>query len=706
MHYRSCQLPCTSLTRRKVQHRRTDSDPDPDPVLEVAAMDTPSSGSSSKSTIPSEQGQQASRQTTYTTVGSIFNPEVASQLPAPAQRGRAKRCPPIVSDDIAALDQFVQANAPYEQRQPTPPSTATIMKEYSPLQQNRERAADPVAALTFQERIATEALMNMSKPTTPFHEGPPRDKHIRTPQDQVTPVRGGGNASGHDDQWSGNMRHHSVKALTNLASYPNRHQQAAQRVLDRGRKSARPTPTGPAAHRGRPVTPAYHMQNASGPGGQYSSPSSSSPWGLRDHNDYNHNDHHPAHGHINNTSQPGGCSGGYGAPRPLTAGPPGQRQYKAATLEGPYRALQTLPPVPPLPVDESHFDINPEELVDLAAMVRSPEYPMKPVAATMPQPSSTHQHMMPPRPGLLQPGKAPPGMSQPHMPQPGMHQPTIPLPGVPQTTGPPPGLPHPAAHQTTTSQPGTFQPAMPQPASRPSSFQCGHGYEDIKQRSWTTPLRESRVADRVKQYYNGDTPPGYNPLTCIDAPEDNSDLMSQLRSACSRRQQVTEEERRRRDARHRVAFYAGTAEMTKTWDERFEELRQRVRNKELGASDAATREAAIDAALKCDTIGKPNDFNIEIFNDWPTHEVIEPLLGMAYSALGRYLCDSGRLSSMQQEVKDTQRPEDDEMWACTRGSDPFMTPPGHGRPQQAQQTSTNPPQNNKTYQPRNGPVNF
>ncbi|KAJ1299377.1 hypothetical protein OPQ81_000005 [Rhizoctonia solani] len=682
-------------------------------------MDTPSSGSSSKSAKPAE-GQQPCRQTTtYTTFGSVLNPQIATQLPPPAQRDRAQRHPPFVPDDITALDQFLQANSPYEFYQPTLPSTATVMREYFPLQQNDERAVGPVARLTPQEQLATEALMDMSKPSTPLYEVPAGDRHIQVPQIQVTPVRDGNVRGEEDSQWSGDIRHHSVKALTNLASYPNRHQKAAQRALDRGREAARPVPTGPAAMVGRPVTPAYREQNMDGPGAQYSSPWASSPWGPADNSqDLHHNFTTTAMATYNNNNnnnnnnnknapQSGGLPGGYGPPQPLIAGPPGQRQYKASTLNGPYRAVQNLPPVSFLPtVEESHFEMNPMALADLTTMARSPEHPIKPIAAGMPQPpmpqSNKNQHMMSQPATTPQPATAPaqlrqPGMPQPGMPQPDMPRPVMPRPGVSQTTGAPPGIPliwrrHPvhqrclslvcrsrrSLSQQLPSQRLLSRQIISRPfinrAIRPSPFQCADGYEEVKQRFWTRPIRDTRVVDRVKQYYNGETPPGYNPSACISAPEDNSDLMVQLRAACSRRQQPKEEDVARRNARHKVAFYAGTAEMTKTWDQRFEELRQRVRNKELGISDAAVyeaaREAAIDAALKCDTIGKPNDFDVQIFNDWATHEVMEPLLGMAYSALGKHLCDRGCLTSMQKEANVPQRPEDHEMWACTRGSDP------------------------------------
>lgn len=146
-----------------------------------------------------------------------------------------------------------------------------------------------------------------------------------------------------------------VKALTSLASYPNLHQHVAQRALDKARETVK------AAEISRPMSPTpsrQGFQRQQGAGVLQSTTNLG-----RDYGDlYGRN---PKTGHGVGSTGSNVLSSGPGAPRPLTAGPPGQRQYRAATLEGALRALQSNAQRPSSTIDEAHFDINPSALVNL-----------------------------------------------------------------------------------------------------------------------------------------------------------------------------------------------------------------------------------------------------------------------------------------------------------------------------------------------------
>ncbi|KAK7743818.1 hypothetical protein SLS53_003837 [Cytospora paraplurivora] len=153
-----------------------------------------------------------------------------------------------------------------------------------------------------------------------------------------------------------------VKGLTSLASYPNAHQQMAQRALDKARETVK------AAESSRSMSPTssrqdYQRQQE----GTSALQSSSLP--SQDYGDYH--GRFPRTGHVVGSTRSSVLSSGPGAPRPLTAGPPGQRQYRAATLEGASRALQSDTKQPSSMVDETHFDINPSALVSLGRTTTS-----------------------------------------------------------------------------------------------------------------------------------------------------------------------------------------------------------------------------------------------------------------------------------------------------------------------------------------------
>ncbi|KAL2180776.1 uncharacterized protein P884DRAFT_274668 [Thermothelomyces heterothallicus CBS 202.75] len=256
-------------------------------------------------------GNSAKTQPTYTTVGSIYNPKSATHLQPPSRRPRTRRCPqPLRSPSGGAFTNFPDAllsSLPLEdQALRSPPTTASTLQQYSPLQQNYDRAATPV-----RERERTAVVgSSMSIPSI-------RSGNLPSPT-----------AFGSNDSLSAGdtlTSRITVKGLTNLASYPNPMQKAAQNTLARAR----------AANLGfsRPGTP------------------SSLPSTTTDGS----NDRFPNLSAIKPAVA--------GPPQPLKAGPPGQRAFKPSTLDAASRTIRTENPAPSA-VYHSRFPIGFEYNLD------------------------------------------------------------------------------------------------------------------------------------------------------------------------------------------------------------------------------------------------------------------------------------------------------------------------------------------------------
>ncbi|KAH6855231.1 hypothetical protein B0I37DRAFT_423437 [Chaetomium sp. MPI-CAGE-AT-0009] len=240
-------------------------------------------------------GIGATRPPTYTTVGSVYNPKTTTPLQPPTRRPRTRRYPqPIRSPSGGAFmnfsDALLSALPIEDQAPPSPPSTASILRQYSPLQQNYDRAATPVAE---RENTAFTEF-DMSMPSV-------RSGNLPSPtgfesNDSVTA----------EDTLTSRI---TVKGLTNLASYPNPMQKAAQNTLARARAAN--------LSLSRPGTP------------------SSLPSTTPD----------PSKDRLFNTY--GAKPAMTGPPQPLKAGPPGHRAFKPTTLDAASRSLRVEDQVPP-----------------------------------------------------------------------------------------------------------------------------------------------------------------------------------------------------------------------------------------------------------------------------------------------------------------------------------------------------------------------
>ncbi|KAK3298228.1 uncharacterized protein B0H64DRAFT_353693 [Chaetomium fimeti] len=268
----------------------------------------------SDSAIDLSTGIGAKRPPTYTTVGSVYNPKTTTPLQPPTRRPRTRRYPqPIRSPPEGTFMNALLSALPIEdQNPPSPPSTASILRQYSPLQQNYDRAAIPVSE---QETMAfTEFDMSMT--------------NVRS-GDLPSPTGFESNDSvAAEDTLTSRI---TVKGLTNLASYPNPMQKAARNTLARARAVN--------LSLSRPGTP--------------SSLPSTTPDMFKDR--------------LFNTY--GAKPAMAGPPQPLKAGPPGQRAFKPTTLDAAARSLRIEDQVPPAMYQSRSpigFQYNPDTNIQAA----------------------------------------------------------------------------------------------------------------------------------------------------------------------------------------------------------------------------------------------------------------------------------------------------------------------------------------------------
>ncbi|KAL7621586.1 hypothetical protein AAE478_008911 [Parahypoxylon ruwenzoriense] len=342
---------------------------------------------------PSEKPPQHQAALQYTTVGSVWSPQ-SLPLQPPVRRGRATK------------SSFVQ---PYSDE---PSST----HYYSPLQQNFDRAVSPhppnlterIAILergATLERDQTLQFLSMSPQQVVSQ---PHPYPLPQPVDRPAFPGKQPEAEGllvdedHSQQIDENndtdnpLIHMPTKSLTNLASYPNPMQKAAQRILERARQPhhtmANQAPDFEKEYNLPVAGPATGLRNAhpdpsamarlpqsdrideySGP---YRSlgprdPSLASPY-ARD--TYNHNDI---------------LSKGPGAPQPLTAGPPGQRQYRPSvfdpTGDGSRKDMQK-----PRGLDENMPIDHPHQPFQSLQPSQAPQH-QRPMYPTSGQASSSYQ---------------------------------------------------------------------------------------------------------------------------------------------------------------------------------------------------------------------------------------------------------------------------------------------------------------------------
>ncbi|KAK0609375.1 hypothetical protein B0T17DRAFT_630698 [Bombardia bombarda] len=248
-------------------------------------------------------------QPTYTTVGSIYNPYATNSIQPPTRRPRTRRPPhsqPLSGESAFGFPISLLSALPLNERvSSSPPTTANSLRQYCPLQQNYDRAVNPEIdqerAIFERFRMSVPSIRSGNLPAPPAPPAPPAVGLGITLGDMPADANNGDNDSVTPDEMA-TLANLPIKTISSLASFPNPNQKAARATLARARAF---TPG-----LGRPDTPSS-VSYMSSDKGRDRFPSTFSR----------------------------AASTSNGTPQPLTAGPPGQRQFKPSTFEAAIRTL-------------------------------------------------------------------------------------------------------------------------------------------------------------------------------------------------------------------------------------------------------------------------------------------------------------------------------------------------------------------------------
>ncbi|POR37580.1 Uncharacterized protein TPAR_02214 [Tolypocladium paradoxum] len=324
------------------------------------SLSSPASNNSSTTTAPTS----ASMQPTYTTAGTIYNPGSSQPLQPPARRGRSAKWSAGPHSDLCLFPKSVLAGL--TMKATNGGRVATTLQQYTPLQQNYDRAVSPLSEpehANINVSLQTPRMRSGNTPAPLSFLFPDKDDDKDAVKEKLAGEELGNfsNEEDEDDDDDLNMdplMNMTVKSLNNLASYPNPNQKKAQKALLRGarpnlgglgsvRISASPSPSLSLRAMSAPEEPQIDVGNR--PSGLLRPsqvdvtskidlsrmttrllPTARSP--------------SPA-SNVENVDAVSTSSTtlatGPGAPRPLTAGPPGQRQYRPSTFESTFKALHT-----------------------------------------------------------------------------------------------------------------------------------------------------------------------------------------------------------------------------------------------------------------------------------------------------------------------------------------------------------------------------
>lgn len=317
--------------------------------MEIMSSPSASITSSSAATLT-----PASKQQTYTTAGTVYNPQSSQPLQAPARRGRFNKWANGVQSDLSLLPKSVLASLPMRAGARVP-----AFQQYSPLQQNYDRAISPGPFADHDHQLAKMPAENAhlravdhTMYPAPLFDGSAEDKeNVADDSEDV---------DSDSDFGMDPLMGMTVKSLHNLASYPNPNQKRAQKALLRGTKPF-PNGLGMASRSQTPANPVYNRPIGSppkdeGPLFDIQRSCQPDPSALRRMQVNGRSGVHVSRDNTSSRKPPGfnardrafdftpsssALAAGPGAPRPLTAGPPGQRQYRPSTFESTFKALQT-----------------------------------------------------------------------------------------------------------------------------------------------------------------------------------------------------------------------------------------------------------------------------------------------------------------------------------------------------------------------------
>ncbi|KAM0542766.1 hypothetical protein ACHAPJ_012649 [Fusarium lateritium] len=311
-------------------------------------ISSPGSIASSTPTAPTSASK-----VTYTTAGTPYNPSTSQPLQPPARRGRSLKWPAgIHTAGLSLLPKSVLATLPLKAS-----SQSSSLQQYSPVQTQYDETPSPLNDTDHGCVNMSAQVPRLGSSATP---SPLTSLFSEAEQDTFTDVDPSEESDDDCELGMDPLLNMTVKSLHNLASYPNPNQKRAQKALLRGLKPALGLKT--AARSDEPSTPLSRsvgfldpLRNNAGSPNILRPAQTETIFSGRSNDDAFWNP--PGNissglpGTLNSFDRAvGGNSArttgtpGSGAPLPLTAGPPGQRQYRPSTFESTFKALQTNAP--------------------------------------------------------------------------------------------------------------------------------------------------------------------------------------------------------------------------------------------------------------------------------------------------------------------------------------------------------------------------
>ncbi|KAL7963166.1 hypothetical protein V8C34DRAFT_267344 [Trichoderma compactum] len=319
----------------------------------------------------------ASSQPTYTTAGTIYNPNSSQRIQPPARRGRLLKLNSEASGFPLDATKFgtprtMLPDAPFRSdANVKAPAVAAAIQQYSPLQQNYDRAVSPVVSPHQELRMSSQGLGRHNTSLLARADSPPLSLFDKG-KGKAVAINNDSSSDDEDDVVNSALMNMTVKSLQNLASYPNPNQKNAQKALLRGTRPKAGSSLGGGPSR---LSTPFTYRN-DGQGGTRISSSEEVSMGLRpilSEPGVLYQRTHDSRWRSRKMASEAGASGTYhgafdsrlstpstnsdntdlnslasmhlaigpGAPKPLTAGPPGQRQYRPSTFESTFKALAT-----------------------------------------------------------------------------------------------------------------------------------------------------------------------------------------------------------------------------------------------------------------------------------------------------------------------------------------------------------------------------
>ncbi|KAF4339277.1 hypothetical protein FBEOM_6813 [Fusarium beomiforme] len=293
---------------------------------------------------------------TYTTAGTPYNPSTSQPLQPPARRGRSLKWPAgLPAAGLSLLPKSVLATLPLKAG-----SRSSSLQQYSP--------PSPLNDTDHRCVNMSAQVPRLVSSTTP---SPLTSLFSEAEQDTLTDGEPSEESDDDCELGMDPLMNMTVKSLHNLASYPNPNQKRAQKALLRGIKPGLSLKaTTRSDEHFAPPTHSFGLNDASN---SINGLSTISPATQMEKNSFERSYDGAFWSHQGN-KPPGKPSGapvsfnravgsstartagvlapGPGAPRPLTAGPPGQRQYRPSTFESTFKALQTQIPSQDVKQDE------------------------------------------------------------------------------------------------------------------------------------------------------------------------------------------------------------------------------------------------------------------------------------------------------------------------------------------------------------------